>query len=120
TERHRQQNAHGNADGYDKGIGDIAHGGLHRRHGPNTALSVRTPASEQHAKQGPPMRQKLRIGPHIGAPSIFLLIAWALVYCVGVMGEGAAQKSRAAPRVSYGTAELPGPVQEMRNVILSA
>jgi hypothetical protein len=72
------------------------------------------------------MRQKLRIGPHIGAPSIFLLMALALVYCVGLMGEGDAQKSlaakapAAAPRVHYGTAELPGPVQEMRDVMLSA
>lgn len=72
------------------------------------------------------MRQKLRIGPQTGAPSIFLLMALALVYCVGLMGEGAAQRSLAAkappaaPRVYYGTAELPGPVQEMREVILSA
>jgi hypothetical protein len=72
------------------------------------------------------MRQKLRIGPQTGAPSIFLLMALALVYCVGLMGEGAAQRSlaakapAAAPRVYYGTAELPGPVQEMREVILSA
>jgi len=72
------------------------------------------------------MRQKLRIRPQTGAPSIFLLMALALVYCVGLMGEGAAQRSlsakapAAAPRVYYGTAELPGPVQEMREVILSA
>jgi hypothetical protein len=72
------------------------------------------------------MRQKLRIGPHTGALSIFLLMALALVYCVGWMGEGVAQRrlatkpAAAAPRVYYGTAELPGPVQEMRDVILSA
>ena len=42
------------------------------------------------------MRQKLRIGPQTGAPSIFLLMALALVYCVGLMGEGAAQRSLAA------------------------
>src|SRR5262245_3985363 len=78
------------------------------------------------AKQGPPMRQKLRIRPHTGAPSIFLLMALALVYCVGSMGEGAAQRKfaakapDAAPRIYYGTAELPGPVQETRDIILSA
>lgn len=68
------------------------------------------------------MRQKPRSGPHTGAPSLFLLMGLALVYCVGLLGEGAAQQGRstAAPRVYYGTAELPGPVQEMRDVILSA
>jgi hypothetical protein len=72
------------------------------------------------------MRQKLRIGPHTGAPSIFLLMAFALVYCVGLLGDGVAQRTRAAkvavaaPRVHYAMAELPGPVQEMRDVILSA
>jgi hypothetical protein len=71
------------------------------------------------------MRQKLRIGPHTGAPPIFLLMALALVYCVGLLGDGAAQRTlsakvAAAPRVYYATAELPGPVQEMRDVILSA
>jgi hypothetical protein len=71
------------------------------------------------------MRQKLRIGPHTVAPSIFLLMAFALVYCVGLLGDGAAQRTRAAkvaaaPQVHYATAELPGPVQEMRDLILSA
>jgi len=53
-------------------------------------------------------------------------MALAVVYCVGSMGEGTAQRNlaakaaAAAPRVYYGTAELPGPVQEMRDSILSA
>src|SRR6185295_8645441 len=77
------------------------------------------------AKQGPPMRQKLRTQPHTGVPSIFLLMALALVYCVGWLSGSAAQRSptakaAAVPRIYYGTAELPGPVQEMREAILSA
>jgi hypothetical protein len=71
------------------------------------------------------MRQKLRTQPHTGVPSIFLLMALAVVYCVGWLSGSAAQRSptakaAAAPRIYYGTAELPGPVQEMREAILSA
>ena len=71
------------------------------------------------------MGEKLRTGPHSGALLLFLLMAFALVYCVGLLGDGAAQRTRAAkvaaaPQVHYATAELPGPVQEMRDLILSA
>jgi hypothetical protein len=53
-------------------------------------------------------------------------MAFALVHCVGLIGAAAAQgearrgQTPAAPRVHYGTAELPGPVQEMREAILDA
>jgi hypothetical protein len=72
------------------------------------------------------MGQKLRRRPHPGALALFLLMAFALVHCVGSIAAAIAQRSPtpsqppAAPRVHYGTAELPGPVQEMREAILEA
>jgi hypothetical protein len=72
------------------------------------------------------MGQKLRMRPHLGALSLFLLMAFALVHCVGSIGAATAQREATpsqtpgAPRVHYGTAELPGPVQEMREAILEA
>jgi len=72
------------------------------------------------------MGQKLRRRPHVGALALFLLMAFALVHCVGSMAAAIAQsrptpsQTPAAPRVHYGTAELPGPVQEMREAILEA
>lgn len=71
------------------------------------------------------MRQKMRIGPHTGALALFLLMALAVVHCVGWTGATLAQRlgpqpPQPAPRVYYGTTGLPGPVQEMREAILSA
>ncbi len=72
------------------------------------------------------MGEKLRTGPHSGALLLFLLMAFALVYCVAAIGGAIAQKSAPAklpptfPRVHYGTAELPAPVEEMREAILGA
>jgi hypothetical protein len=73
------------------------------------------------------MSQKLWLGPSAAALAIFLLMGLALVHCVGWLAPATAQRSPtpkppspAAPRVYYGTAELPGPVQEMREAILSA
>jgi hypothetical protein len=72
------------------------------------------------------MGEKLRTGPHSGALLLFLLMAFALVYCVATIGGAIAQKSAPAkspptfPRVHYGTAELPAPVEEMREAILGA
>src|SRR5262245_22621472 len=82
------------------------------------------------ANKGPPMGLKLRTRPHTGALALFLLAALSLVHCVGSPSAGLAQgKSgpetmRGAPppfpRVRYATADLPAPVQEMREAILSA
>jgi hypothetical protein len=73
------------------------------------------------------MGQKPRIRPHAGALALFLLVAWALVHCVGLPGLAMAQRQRgpeatrnAPPRVTYATADLPAPVQEMREAILNA
>ena len=73
------------------------------------------------------MRQKLRPGPQTGALSLFLLMAFILVHCVAGVGAASAQATRAAkaepataPHVGYGSADLPAPVQEMREAILSA
>jgi hypothetical protein len=73
------------------------------------------------------MGQKPRIRPHAGALALFLLVALALVHCVGLPGVGLAQRKSgpeatrsAPPRVMYATADLPAPVQEMREAILSA
>jgi hypothetical protein len=73
------------------------------------------------------MGQKPRIRPHTGAPALFLLMALALVHCVGLTGVGLTQGKRAPERatsgpqaVKYATADLPAPVQEMREAILSA
>ena len=73
------------------------------------------------------MGQKPRIRPHTGAPGLFLLMALALVHCVGLTGVGLTQVQRAPERttrgpqaVKYATADLPAPVQEMREAILSA
>jgi hypothetical protein len=71
------------------------------------------------------MRQKLWLGLS-AALALFLLMGMVLVHCVGCFAPATAQRSLApkpsppAPRVYYGTAELPGPVQEMREAILSA
>ena len=73
------------------------------------------------------MRQKTRQGPHSDALLLFLLMAFALVHCVG-WSAGAVAQSRPVPkaplpdvpRVVYGTADLPAPVQEMREAILAA
>jgi hypothetical protein len=73
------------------------------------------------------MGQKPRIRPHTGAPGLFLLMALALVHCVGLTGVGLTQVQRAPERttsgplaVKYATADLPAPVQELREAILSA
>jgi hypothetical protein len=73
------------------------------------------------------MGQKPRIRPHTGALALFLLVALVLVHCVGSPSAGLAQGKSgpqatlsAVPRVMYGTADLPAPVQEMREAILSA
>jgi hypothetical protein len=53
-------------------------------------------------------------------------MAFALVHCVGGVAAASAQRRAAqappaaAPAVGYGTAELPGPVEEMREALLSA
>ena len=73
------------------------------------------------------MGQKPRIRPHTGALGLFLLVALVLVHCIGSPRAGLAQRkagpqaaASAVPRVTYGTADLPAPVQEMREAILSA
>jgi hypothetical protein len=70
------------------------------------------------------MGQKPRIRPHTGALALFLLVALILVYCVGSSlaqrKSGPLATTSAAPRVIYGAADLPAPVQEMREAILSA
>src|SRR5262245_9246826 len=84
------------------------------------------------ANKGPPMGQKLRTRPHTGALALFLLVALSLVHCVGSPSAGLAQGKSGpetmrgapppapSPRVRYATADLPAPVQEMREAILSA
>src|SRR5262245_66475361 len=73
------------------------------------------------------MGQKPRTRPHAGALALFLLTALVLVHCVGSPSTGTAQGKKGLeaapggpPRVSYATADLPAPVQEMREAILSA
>src|SRR5258705_13690998 len=70
------------------------------------------------------MRQKLWLGRSAPAPALFLLMGLAVVHCVGWLAPATAQRSPApkppALRVYYATAELPVPVQEMREAILSA
>jgi hypothetical protein len=71
------------------------------------------------------MGQKPRIRPHTGALALFLLVGLVLVHCVGSPSAGLAQRKNApqtptsyVPRAAYGTADLPAPVQEMREAIL--
>jgi len=73
------------------------------------------------------MGQKPRTRPRAGALALFLLTALALVHCVGSSSSGTAQGKTGPeatrggpPRVKYATADLPAPVQEMREAILSA
>jgi hypothetical protein len=61
---------------------------------------------------------------------LFLLVQFGLVHCFGQASpalsqapaakSGGAKKPQSAPEVRYGTDRLPGPVQDMREAILSA
>lgn len=78
------------------------------------------------------VRQGVRTA--LGVVWIFLLVQFALVQCFGSTSPALAQRSPeksnsgkkrqpappSAPQVRYGTDRLPGPVQDMREAILSA
>jgi hypothetical protein len=78
------------------------------------------------------MRQGVRTA--LGVVWLFLLVQFALVHCFGPASPALAQRSPeksssgkkrqpappSAPQVRYGTDRLPGPVQDMREAILSA